>query len=125
MNLLTIDATSTTPKILCDAEKGLILMQGDSYPENSFEFFKSLLTWIEDYLATTKQPLSLELQLVYLNTSSVKIMMDIFDMLEEVFSKGREVNVKWLYDSRNERIKELAEEFKEDCTFPFLITAAD
>ena len=125
MNLLTIKATTTTPKILCDADKGLVCLEGDSYPENSFEFFKELLTWIEDYLSTMSHPLNLELCLVYLNTSSVKIMMDIFDLLEEAHSKGREVSVNWFYDSRNERIVELAEEFKEDCTFPFLITAAN
>jgi hypothetical protein len=124
MNLLTIEATTTTPKIICDADKGLILMEGDSYPENAFESFKELLAWIEDYLTTLTTPLKLELRLIYLNTSSVKIMMDIFDMLEEAYSKGCEVSVIWFYDSRNERVGELAEEFKEDCTFPFLITAA-
>ena len=127
MNLLTIDieATTMTPKINCDPETGRIFMEGDSYPENAFEFFQDLLTWIETYLHTQTTPLTLELRLVYLNTSSVKIMMDIFDMLGEAYANGRGVSVNWFYDSRNERVVELAEEFKEDCTFPFLITAAN
>lgn len=127
MNLLTIEieATIATPKINCNPENGRISMEGDSYPENAFEFFKDLLTWTETYLHTQISPLTLELRLVYLNTSSVKIMMDIFEMLEEAYAKGRKVSVNWFCDSRNERVAELAEEFKEDCTFPFLITAAD
>lgn len=125
MNLLTIEGTNTTPKIICDADKGLIFMEGDSYPENSFDFFKDFLTWVEDYLSTLTTPLTVELRLIYLNTSSVKILMDIFDMLEEAHYKRREVCVNWFYDSRNERVVELAEEFKEDCTFPFLIIATD
>lgn len=125
MNLLSIEATGTTPKILCDADQGLISMEGDSYPENSFEFFKDLLTWVEEYLETLSTPLKLELRLIYLNTSSVKILMDIFDLLEEAHIKERDVQVIWFYDIRNERVVELAEEFKEDCTFPFLIIAAD
>lgn len=127
MNLLTIEieATTATPKINCDPENGRIFMEGDSYPENAFEFFKDLLTWTETYLHTQTTPLTLELRLVYLNTSSVKIMMDIFEMLEEAYAKGRRVSVNWFYDSRNERVVDLAEEFKEDCTFPFLITAAN
>ena len=125
MNLLAIEATSTTPKILCDADQGIISMEGDSYPENSFEFFKDLLVWVESYLATLTTPLKLELRLIYLNTSSVKMLMDIFDMLEEAHGEEREVSVIWFYDIRNERVVELAEEFKEDCTFPFMIIAAE
>ena len=123
MKLLAVEPTTTTPKIVCDADKGLVFMEGDSYPENSFEFFKELVSWVEDYLANIKTPLNVELRLVYLNTSSVKIMMDIFDMLEEAHTNGHEVSVTWFYDSRNERVVDLAEEFKEDCTFPFAITA--
>ena len=48
-------------------------------------------------------------------------MMDIFDVIEEAFEEGKQVSVKWFYDTDNERIAELAEEFKEDCTFPFEI----
>ena len=35
------------------------------------------------------------------------------------------VAVNWYYDVRNERVVELAEEFKEDCTFPFSILSHD
>jgi hypothetical protein len=123
MSLLMIEAITTTPKIIYDADKGLIFMEGYFYSENAFESFKELLIWIEAHLSTLTTPLKLELRLIYLNTSSVKIMMDIFDMLEKAHSKGREVSVIWFYDSRNKRVGQLAEEFKKDCTFPFLITA--
>jgi hypothetical protein len=120
---INIAGTSTTPKIECDPDKGIILMQGDSYPENSFEFFNALLSWVDDYLHLKTAPLALELRLVYLNTSSVKVMMDIFDMLEEAYLQGRKIDVNWFYDNRNERVMDLAEEFKEDCSFPFLIAS--
>ena len=67
--------------------------------------------------------LRLELRLIYLNTSSVKAMMDIFDMFEEAHARGQDVSVDWLYDPQNERVEMLAEEFREDCTFSFNITA--
>lgn len=98
---------------------GIVEMHGDSYPENSFEFFAPLLNWIERFLAETTQPLRLQLHLLYLNTSSVKAIMDIFELLEKAHHGGRDVTVRWNYDHENARIAELAEEFKEDCTFPF------
>lgn len=121
MNALNIPAGSSTPGVTADWEAGLLVMRGDSYPENSFEFFGPVIDWIERYLKESATPLRLELHLVYMNTSSVKAMMDIFDLLEESHAKGRQVSVDWIYDPRNERVLGLADEFREDCSFPFSI----
>jgi hypothetical protein len=125
MNVLNISSSQSTPSIVGQWEQGLLTMDGDSYPENSFEFFVQVIDWIERYLKQTQAPLRLELRLVYMNTSSVKAMMDIFDMLEDAHKKGRQVSVDWYYDERNERVVDLADEFREDCSFPFRITAHD
>jgi len=121
MNALNIPAGSSTPGVTADWAAGLLVMRGDSYPENSFEFFGPVIDWIERYLKESVAPLRLELHLVYMNTSSVKAMMDIFDLLEESHTKGRQVSVDWIYDPRNERVLGLADEFREDCSFPFTI----
>lgn len=123
-NDLDITGSQSTPTIVSDWRAGLLTMQGDSYPENSFELFDRVIDWVERFLSEAARPLTLELKLVYLNTSSVKAMMDIFDLLEEAHQGGRGIQVTWHYDPRNERIAELAEEFREDCTFPFAITPA-
>ena len=123
MNNLNIEGSQSTPKIVSNWGDGRLVMQGDSYPENSFEFFGQVIAWIENYLAESTAPLKLELRLVYMNTSSVKAMMDIFDLLEDAHGKGRGVAVDWFYDPRNERVVDLADEFREDCSFPFEIAA--
>jgi len=119
MNELSIEATQSTPSVHGDWQGGVLRMGGDSFPENSYEFFGSVIDWIERYLADGNRPLRLELRLMYMNTSSVKAMMDIFDMLEDAHRGGRAVAVRWLHDPRNERVADLAAEFREDCTFPF------
>lgn len=123
MNNLSIESTQSTPAISANATTGVVLMRGDSYPENSFELFSPVMQWIESHLREPANTLTLNLHLLYLNTSSVKAMMDIFDILEEAHRDGRQVAVHWYYDEQNERIAELAEEFKEDCTFPFQIAS--
>lgn len=125
MNDFSIPGSQSTPAIQSDWAAGTVSMQGDSYPENSYELFHQVFAWIERFLAEAKRPLSLELRLLYLNTSSIKAMMDIFDLLEAAHQQGRSVGVNWYYDTRNERVMELAEEFKEDCTFPFSILSQD
>ena len=121
MNDFSLPGSQSTPAIQSDWAAGSISMQGDSYPENSFELFHPVFDWIERFLAEAERPLSLELRLLYLNTSSIKAMMEIFDLLEGAHQQGKSVAVNWYYDRQNERVVELAEEFKEDCTFPFSI----
>ncbi|WP_192036316.1 biofilm regulation phosphoprotein SiaC [Halomonas sp. YLGW01] len=118
---LNLPGSVSTPAIHSDWQRGRLYMQGDSYPENSFELFSQVIDWVEAFLERSSAPLNLSLELVYLNTSSVKAMMDVFDLLEDAHQKGRETTVTWQYDPRNDRIAELAEEFKEDCSFPFAI----
>ncbi|MDR5901063.1 biofilm regulation phosphoprotein SiaC [Halomonas icarae] len=122
---LNLAGSVSTPAIQSDWQAGRLCMQGDSYPENSYELFGPVIGWVEAYLAQESRPLELCLELVYLNTSSVKVMMDIFDLLEEAYQGGRRVEVVWHYDARNDRIAELAEEFKEDCSYPFVIRAME
>jgi len=113
--------TPSTPAVHTDRAAGTVAMAGESYPENPFDFFQPLIDWVGDYLDTETRPLILDLELIYLNTSSIRAMMDIFDRMEEAHLAGREVRVRWTYEPENERVGELAEEFKEDCTFPFII----
>ncbi|WP_027349824.1 biofilm regulation phosphoprotein SiaC [Halotalea alkalilenta] len=123
MDDLCIPATASSPSVSAIWDTGLVQLAGDSYPENSYELFAPLIAWLERYLLREDdQPLKLELGLLYLNTSSVKSMMDIFDLLEEAHRGGRTLQVTWHYSPRNERVAELAEEFREDCSFPFAIT---
>lgn len=122
MNTIALDATASTPAIHADSTANLLEMRGDSYPENSFEFFAPVVEWVQKHLSAPEAQLRLNLHLLYLNTSSVRAMMDIFELLEDAHNDGHEIAVFWYYDKDNERIAELAEEFKEDCTFPFEIT---
>jgi len=121
MTDLNIPSTQSTPGITAVWNSGKLDMRGDSYPENSFKFFVPIIEWIKTYLANSSEPLHLDLRLLYLNTSSVKGMMDIFDMLEQAHEDGKKVSVAWYYDAENERVAELANEFREDCSFTFEI----
>ncbi len=125
MTDLIIPGTQSVPDVLGDWQAGILAMNGDSYPENAFSLFDQIIKWVEKYLAADSRALSLELRLIYLNTSSVRAMMDIFDLLETAAAGGRRVAVNWYFDSANERVGELAAEFKEDYTFPFHILPVD
>jgi hypothetical protein len=120
---LILEATQFSPSVNADWDQGRLQMSGESYPENTYEFFAQIIHWTEQYLQLKSEPLTLELHLSYLNTSSIRAMIDIFDLLQDASVDGKAVVVRWLYDHRNPRASELGEEFKEDYTFPFDIIA--
>ena len=124
MENLTIKETKSTPAINFDGISGQLAIAGESYPENSYEFYKPLLNWIARFAAHHKGPIVLNCHISYLNTGSTKSMMEVFDLLEERFQQGSIVTVNWHCDSENDRAIETAEDFMEDVTFPFNIKSS-
>lgn len=122
MNLLDIPQTTSTPRISFSPGSNRMLMIGESYPENSFFFYAPVFAWIKEYLATG-QPLTLDINIDYMNSSSTKCMLDLLDLLEDHFKKGMKIEIVWRYDQENSRSLDLAEEFCEEVTLPFKIVA--
>lgn len=118
---LTLAATPSSPAVEARAAEGLLRIRGEAYPENAFAFFSPVLAWVEAFLAKDGAPLRVELELTYLNTSSIKSMMDIMDALQDAHEGGRQVTLAWFYDPDNDRALDLAEEFREDLSLPFEI----
>ena len=117
MKNLSIKETKYTPEILFDATNRVLSIKGKSYPENTFEFYKPISTWISEFLKTlTNEEVSLTLDLEYLNSSSLKAYFDLFDKLEDAVNqnKNRKINIKWLYDEENDIAQETGEDFQED-----------
>jgi sugar/nucleoside kinase (ribokinase family) len=121
MERLKLAATSSTPSIDFDPETGRLSISGESYPENSYDFFRPVLAWMREFLSAGELPVTMTAELVYLNTSSIKALMDMLDLLEEAHVGGRRVSFTWSYDPENDRALEMAHEFEEEVTLPFFI----
>lgn len=121
MGDLELQGTTSTPSVSFHFKSGQLELSGESYPENSFGFYRPLLDWIEKFLESSTGAVRLKIGLTYMNTSSIKSMMDLLDLLEDAHAAGREVTVSWYYDEENERALEMAEEFREEVTLPFFV----
>lgn len=118
---INISGGKSTPKIILDKEKNKFLIEGHSYPENASSFFMPIIEWFRDYLAGDDVDLTLDIKLLYINTSSTKAMFYIFDLLEEAYHKGKKIQINWLYNKDNEMSKETGEELLEDFSLPYSI----
>ena len=116
--MINIEPTTTSPRVLFDEEKNVFLIEGESYPENSFEFYKPVFQWFDEVFPGLDF-LELHLKISYMNSSSVKCILDIMTILDDAYEEGKDCKIKWFYEEENSRSLELAEDFKEDLELPF------
>ncbi len=116
--MLLIEGTTSSPTVTYDEKLHILTITGESYPENSFEFYEPVFEWLQTELPRIDSFI-LEINIRYMNSSSTKCMLDILDVVSERAEAGGTVRVRWLYDRENERALELAEEFLEDLEIPF------
>jgi len=118
MENLYIEKTKYTMGIDFQVKTGILEMNGSSYPENALEFFGPILTWIRDYIDQIKKEILMNIRLNYLNTSSTKCILDIFEILDGYYKSGGVVKINWHYAESDEDIMETGEELCEDFEFP-------
>ncbi|NOQ31435.1 MAG: DUF1987 domain-containing protein [Helicobacteraceae bacterium] len=115
MKNLNIEATKYTPRIDLNAETDVLSIAGKSYPENTFEFYKPVVEWVEEYFKETKNDKTVvNLDLEYLNSSSLKAYFDLLDILEIAHDAGQDIETNWIYDEENDISEETGEDFQAD-----------
>jgi len=115
METLNIPAKKSSPEINFDAQTNILSLVGESYPENTTLFYEPIFTWLEEFIENLQtQEVVFNIELIYFNSSSSKVLMDLFDILEEASEDDKNIVVNWIYDEENEASLEYGEEFAED-----------
>lgn len=120
MEFITIEPTSATPLFSYNPATTTLCIIGESYPENSFDFYAPVLSWLKASL-NELPGLTLDIAITYMNSSSTKCVFDLLDVMEDAFGRGVKTAIIWRYDLENPRSYEMAEDFREEVTFPFTI----
>ena len=103
MDSINIEGTPKTPSVSFDAKTGQIEIKGRSIPENSIEFYKPLVEWLDKYSDVAQGLVNVVIQLEYFNTSSSKCILDVFKKLENIHNKNKtEVVINWYYEEDDE-----------------------
>lgn len=112
MNVLKIEGTPKTPGVVMDPTAGKLLLEGRSIPENSIEFYKPVIDWLDSYSDTALDHTEIFIKLEYFNTSSSKCILDVFKKLEAIKKNGKQVVVKWYYETDDEDMLEAGEDYE-------------
>lgn len=119
MESLFVEGTQKTPTVNFDASKGIIEIKGRSIPENSIEFYKPLVDWLENYAQNAQESTVVNIQLEYFNTSSSKCILDVFKKLEAIYKNKHQVNINWYYEEDDEDMLEAGEDYESIIHVPF------
>ncbi len=121
MERFYIEKTKGSPEINFDPDINVLVIRGQSYPENAFKFYEPVFKWVDYFLAGDRTSVHIEINLSYINTSSSKCIMMLLERFEKAYRDGMELTLNWYYDVENESELECAEDFKEDITLPMKI----
>jgi len=120
MEVIKIMGTDETPTVMLDAANGIFDISGRSLPEDVNSFYAPIIQWMEKYNQSPNPKTVFNFKLVYFNTASSKVLLDILMKLEELHKVGKEVIVRWHYAEDDEDMKEAGEEYADIVDVPFV-----
>ncbi len=126
MEALKLEKTDNTPEVILDHRQEELRIRGESRPEDTGEFYKPVLEWLENYKNflywvgkeqkdDEKTELSIDFEFDYFNSTSAKYIMDIINKIKEINAECPEVNIQvnWHYEKPDEDMLDAGEEFQE------------
>src|SRR3972149_12318572 len=118
MEVIKIMGTDDTPNVIFDAENEIFEISGRSLPEDVSSFYEPIISWLDEYSKNANVKSVFNFKLVYFNTASSKMLLDILMKLEEIYESGKEVLVKWFYPEDDEDMQEAGEEYADIVDVP-------
>ncbi len=119
MDTIKILGTDDTPTVTLDAANDIFEISGRSLPEDVTAFYSPVLSWLDEYAASPNAKTVFAFKLVYFNTASSKLLLDILMKLEEIHDGGHEVVVRWYFPDDDEDMEEAGKEYAEIVGVPF------
>jgi len=121
MDHLILEPKAKTPLVNFDGKTGVMEMKGMSCSENSLEFYKPVLDWVEKYGKSPHGSTTVNIEFKYFNTSSAKCILDVLEKFANIYNMGNNVVFNWSYERNDEEMLEAGENFSEILGIPFNI----
>lgn len=123
------EETNYTPRIDLDPNKQKFEFTGVSRPEDTYEFYEPILSWVENYIKNilekfeqnrvSNETFVIVFDFKYMNSSSSKYIFQILSNFKKLYNKRLNVTIFWYYDDLDDQILEDGEDFSEIISIPF------
>ncbi len=119
MKSLIIKQTENTIKVTLDKENNIFEFIGKSFPENTTQFYKPVLSWLDEYKKNPLRSTHIHMNFIYFNTSSAKLILEIIREFNLLFKAGNEAKIVWHYLEDDYDILDAGEEYSSMVDLPF------
>lgn len=119
MDVLSIAESAQTPLINFNRVFGTMEIKGRSIPDDADAFWMPVLNWFESYAAAPVEKTTFKITLEYFNISSSKRILFLLYKLNEMSEKGLDVSVEWNYNSDDEDMYEVGQDYAYMVKVPF------
>lgn len=105
----------TSPRIIADAEFGVIQLAGNSFTSLHIETYQPFFAWLEKFLSVPGKNIRVEFWMEYFNSSSSKSLLEVLDVFT-VYKRSHKgnVNAYWYYQKHDSDMLEDGKEMQED-----------
>lgn len=116
---ITIEATSDTPRVELDKEKGIFKFEGKSLPEDVIKFFSPVQDWFGQYYGDPNPDTDIEFRLDYFNSSTARVIVKILIASEPLHGKTTNMHITWYYKENDEVMRDRGAELQSVLNIPF------
>ncbi|PKQ70717.1 MULTISPECIES: DUF1987 domain-containing protein [Raineya] len=109
MEIINLEGTEETPKVILDKDNGIFEISGRSLPEDVRTFYQQVLDWLDKYAAAPNPETKFTFKLEYFNTASSKVILDVLTKLEGISG----AKVIWYHHDDDEDMEEAGKEFQD------------
>jgi len=118
MTDLFITASANSPFVHF-RKTGEMEMSGKIILDQNAEFWSQLFSWIDDYKNVLSSKTTFNLQIDYLNTSSLKELNKFLILITSLKSEDSELIIFWHYNESDIYMKEIGFELSKQSGFNF------
>jgi hypothetical protein len=113
MKRLEILPSNNTPHILLDVESNNFLIEGKSFPEDSKEFYRPVIEWMDEFKISGPKSVKISFNLFYLSSSSIISVKQFLMKVVDLHTSGVQATIVWNYDEDDDDIKKTGEDYQK------------
>ncbi len=110
---INIEASSLSPFIHLDSEKGIIEMSGRSIVADSETFYKPTIEWIDEYIESPCPKTTFICRFDYYINLFSKILFNLLRKLDKKIISPNTLEIQWFCRKDDEDMLLLGEDFKQ------------
>lgn len=101
-----VEATERTPKVEYNKTNDELVLEGICIPELTHDFFKPIISFVNEIGDNTIKHFTLTVKLHFFNTGSARYILELMKNIQKLKEKGIEISFKWFYNDDDEDIEE-------------------